>query len=144
MTANSASPLLKPLRIGRLTVPGRLYKSATSETRATDEGYVTDELLEFYEPMVRAGTPLIVTGNLFVSLQSKSAGRQAGIDSDDKKPGLREWVQLAHSGGSLLVAQLNHGGRQMVGSADPGTATVSASSVREPLYGTKPRPLRAD
>ena len=64
--------------------------------------------------MVRAGTPLIVTGNLFVSLQSKSAGRQAGIDSDDKKPGLREWVQLAHSGGSLLVAQLNHGGRQMV------------------------------
>ena len=144
MTANSASPLLKPLRIGRLTVPGRLYKSATSETRATDEGYVTDELLEFYEPMVRAGTPLIVTGNLFVSLQSKSAGRQAGIDSDDKKPGLREWVQLAHSGGSLLVAQLNHGGRQMVRSSDPGKATVSASPVRAPLYGTKPRPLHTD
>jgi 2,4-dienoyl-CoA reductase-like NADH-dependent reductase (Old Yellow Enzyme family) len=144
MTTNSASPLLKPLQIGRLTVPGRLYKSATSETRATDEGYVTDELLEFYEPMVAAGTPLIVTGNLFVSLQSKSAGRQAGIDSDDKKPGLRDWVQLAHGGGSLLVAQLNHGGRQMVQSSDPGKATVSASSVREPLYGTKPRPLRAD
>ncbi len=144
MTANSASPLLKPLQIGRLTVPGRLYKSATSETRATDEGYVTDELLDFYEPMVRAGTPLIVTGNLFVSLQSKSAGRQAGIDSDDKKAGLREWVQLAHSGGSLLVAQLNHGGRQMVQSSVPGKAAVSASSVREPLYGTKPRALRAD
>ena len=144
MTTSSANPLLKPLQIGRLTVPGRLYKSATSETRATDEGYVTDELLEFYEPMVAAGTPLIVTGNLFVSLQSKSAGRQAGIDSRDKKPGLRDWVQLAHSGGSLLVAQLNHGGRQMVGSSDPGKATVSASSVREPLYGTKPRPLRAD
>ena len=144
MTSNSASPLLQPLQIGRLTVPGRLYKSATSETRATDDGYVTDELLEFYEPMVHAGTPLIVTGNLFVSLQSKSAGRQAGIDCDDKKPGLREWVQLAHSGGSLLVAQLNHGGRQMVQSSDPGKVAVSASSVREPLYGTKPRPLRTD
>ena len=143
MTTSAASTLLKPLRIGRLTVPGRLYKSATSETRATDDGYVTDELLEFYEPMVRAGTPLIVTGNLYVSLQAKSAGRQAGIDSDDKKPGLRDWVKLAHSGGGLLVAQLNHGGRQMVRSSDPGKATVSASSVREPLYGTKPRPLRA-
>ena len=143
MTTSAASTLLKPLRIGRLTVPGRLYKSATSETRATDDGYVTDELLEFYEPMVRAGTPLIVTGNLYVSLQAKSAGRQAGIDSDDKKPGLRDWVKLAHSGGSLLVAQLNHGGRQMVRSSDPGKATVSASSVREPLYGTKPRPLCA-
>ena len=144
MTTSSTNPLLKPLKMGRLMVPGRLYKSATSETRATDEGYVTDELLEFYEPMVRARTPLIVTGNLFVSLQAKSAGRQAGIDSDDKKPGLREWVQLAHNGGSLLVAQLNHGGRQMPRSSDPGKATVSASSVREPLYGTKPRPLRRD
>src|SRR6476619_626310 len=140
MTISSPSPLLKPLQIGRLMVPGRLYKSATSETRATDQGYVTDELLEFYEPMVRAGTPLIVTGNLFVSLQAKSAGRQAGIDSDEKKPGLRDWVQLAHGGGSLLIAQLNHGGRQMVQSAVPDKATVSASSVREPLYGTKPRP----
>src|ERR1700754_1975920 len=128
MTTNSASPLLQPLQIGRLTVAGRLYKSATSETRATDEGYVTDELLAFYEPMVRAGTPLIVTGNLFVSLQSKLAGRQAGIDTDDKKPGLRDWVQLAHNGGSLLIAQLNHGGRQMVRSSDPGNVTVSASS----------------
>src|ERR1700751_5303381 len=144
MTTSSASPLLKPLRIGRLNVAGRLYKSATSETRATDDGHVTDELLEFYEPMVRAGTPLIVTGNLFVSLQSKSAGRQGGIDSDDKKPGLREGGPLVHSGGSLLVAQLSHGGRQMARSSDPGKATVSASSVREPLYGTKPRPLRAD
>ena len=73
MTTSSANSLSKPLQIGNLTVPGRLYKSATSETRATDEGYVTDELLEFYEPMVRARTPLIVTGNLFVSLQAKSA-----------------------------------------------------------------------
>jgi 2,4-dienoyl-CoA reductase-like NADH-dependent reductase (Old Yellow Enzyme family) len=127
-----------------MTVAGRLYKSATSETRATQDGYVTDELLEFYVPIVRAGTLSIVTGNLFVSLQSKSAGRQAGIDNDDKKQGLREWVQLAHSGGSLLIAQLNHGGRQMVRSAVPGERTVSASSVREPLYGTKPRPLRTD
>src|ERR1700761_8065459 len=112
MTTSSASPLLKPLRIGRLNVAGRLYKSATSETRATDDGHVTAELLEFYEPMVRAGTPLIVTGNLFVSLQAKSAGRQAGIDTDDKKSGLRDWVQLARSGGSLLFAQRHHGGRQ--------------------------------
>ena len=95
------SLLLRPLRIGTLTVPGRLFKSATSETRATDDGYVTDELLKFYEPMVQAGTPHIVTGNLYVSLQSKSAGRQAGIDDDDKKAGLRDWVGLAHSGGAI-------------------------------------------
>lgn len=75
-----------PLQIGTMTVPGRLFKSATSETRADHDGFVTDELLDFYRPMFAAGTPMVVTGNLFVSRQGKSAGRQAGIDDDDKIP----------------------------------------------------------
>ncbi|WP_405989963.1 hypothetical protein [Streptomyces sp. NBC_00986] len=86
-------------------MPGRLFKSATSETRSTDDGYMTDELLEFCEPMVRAGIPLIVTGDLYVSPRSKSAGRQVGID-DDKKAGLRDWVDLARAGGSLGTSSL--------------------------------------
>ncbi|MFF2083552.1 NADH:flavin oxidoreductase [Nocardia sp. NPDC058176] len=132
-----------PLRIGTMEVTGRLYKSATSETRASDDGYVTNDLLDFYRPMVAAGTPLIVTGNLFVSRQGKSAGRQAGIDTDEKIVGLAAWARLAHSGGTKLVAQLNHGGRQ-VAKAAPGERIVSASDVREPMYGCKPSPLRRD
>src|SRR5216110_171418 len=107
-----ASGLGVQLVVGRMKVAGRLFKSATSETRASDDGCVPDELLAFYEPMARAGTPLIVTGNLYVSLQGKSAGRQAAIDDDDKLPGLRRWVALARRHGVKLVAQLNHGGRQ--------------------------------
>src|SRR5439155_10019564 len=99
-----ASAIGEPLRIGRMEVGGRLFKSATSETRATADGFVTDELLEFYEPMARAGTRLIVTGNLYVSLQGKSAARQAGIDDDDKLTGLREWVARARHQGVTLVA----------------------------------------
>jgi 2,4-dienoyl-CoA reductase-like NADH-dependent reductase (Old Yellow Enzyme family) len=139
-----SNPLVTPLQIGNMTVAGRLFKSATSETRSSTDGFVTDELLRFYEPIARAGTPLIVTGNLYVSLQGKSAARQAGIDADDKKPGLRQWVQLAHQHGSLLVAQLNHGGRQIATPFVPGQPAVSASAVREPVLGTKPRPLRTD
>lgn len=144
MNNTPSSPLLKPLQIGSMTVGGRLFKSATSETRCSVDGFVTNELLEFYEPMVRAGTPLIVTGNLYVSLQGKSANRQAGIDADDKKSGLADWVRVAHSGGSKLIAQLNHGGRQIAKSAVSGQQPVSSSAVREPMLGTKPRPLRTD
>ncbi|MFE5286033.1 hypothetical protein ACFRAQ_13815 [Nocardia sp. NPDC056611] len=134
--------LQSPLQVGSMRLEGRLFKSATSETRATSDGFVTDDLLAFYEPMAVAGTPMIVTGNLYVSPQGKSAGRQAGIDSDDKVPGLREWVSVAHTGGSKLVAQLNHGGRQIAQLAPGADRIVSASDVREPLYGTKPSPLR--
>src|SRR5207244_1915587 len=139
-----ASGLGVPLVVGRMQVAGRLFKSATSETRATADGFVTDELLAFYEPMARAGTPLIVTGNLYVSLQGKSAGRQAGIDDDDKLPGLREWVDLAHHHGVKLVAQLNHGGRQMLKPAPGSSGIVAPSAVREPLNGVRPRALRRD
>ncbi|WP_280239881.1 hypothetical protein [Nocardia abscessus] len=135
-----ASSLRRPLDIGAMRVDGRLFKSATSETRATQNGFVTDDLLAFYEPMAQAGTPMIVTGNLYVSLQGKSAGRQAGIDHGDKIAGLREWVAVAHAGGSKLVAQLNHGGRQIARLAPGADRIVSASNVREPLYGTKPSP----
>ncbi|GEE00755.1 NADH oxidase [Gordonia spumicola] len=136
--------LRTPLRIGGLEVPGRLFKSATHETRATVDGAVTDELLDFYRPMVEAGTPLIVTGNLFVSWQGKSAYRQGGIHSDEMIPGLREWADLAHSGGSALFAQLNHGGRQMTKPAEGVPEAISASNRREKAQGTKPRPLRLD
>jgi 2,4-dienoyl-CoA reductase-like NADH-dependent reductase (Old Yellow Enzyme family) len=143
MTAPTPA-LLRPLQIGTMTVAGRLFKSATSETRSSTDGFVTDELLEFYEPIARAGTPLIITGNLYVSLQGKSSARQAGIDADDKKPGLRRWVALAHQHGARLIAQLNHGGRQIATPLVPGQPAVSASALREPLYGTTPRPLRTD
>lgn len=139
------TPLLRtPLRIGRLEVAGRLFKSATHETRATVDGAVTDELLDFYRPMVDAGTPLIVTGNMFVSWQGKSAYRQAGIHSDAMLPGLREWARTAHAGGSALFAQLNHGGRQMTRPAPGVPGAVSASARREKAQGTMPRPLRLD
>lgn len=136
--------LVTPFTIGSLELAGRLVKSATHETRATEDGTVTDSLIGFYEPMVRGGTPLIITGNMFVSWQAKSAYKQAGINDDAKIPGLRDWAQMVHDGGGKLFAQLNHGGRQMTKPAPGIDQAVSASTVREMAQGTKPRALRVD
>ena len=95
-----SSCLFSPLSIGTLTVNGRVFKTATSETRASEDGYVTDELLEFYEPLSRAGTPLIITGNLYVTEEGKSTYRMCGADNKNKVPGLTEWANLVHSHGS--------------------------------------------
>ena len=69
---NGNKILFDPFALGKLNVPGRVCKTATSETRASEDGFVTDELLEFYEPIARAGTPLIITGNLYVTEAGKS------------------------------------------------------------------------
>jgi 2,4-dienoyl-CoA reductase-like NADH-dependent reductase (Old Yellow Enzyme family) len=135
------SPLFEPLRLGPIEAAGRVFKTATAETRASEDGFVTDELVRVYEQWARGGTPLIITGNLYVSRQGKSTYRMCGVDADDKVPGLARLAQVAHHHGSKLIGQLNHCGRQVIvghtGVSDP----VSASSVLEPVLGTRPRAL---
>ena len=136
----TAVALDSPLNIGTLSVNGRLYKSATGETRASDDGFVTDELLEFYEPMLIGGVPLIITGNAFISRGGKGVVREIGADNDDKIPGLRRLADLVHRYESTVFGQINHCGRQVAKHDDP----VSASDVREPTTGCRPRPLHID
>ena len=144
--AAAPSVLFTPLKIGGLTVNGRVYKSSTTESMGTEDGFVTEAMLEFYAPMVRAGTPLIVTGSFYVAPDGKLAPRLCGADADDKIPGIRRLAELAHRGGSLLLVQLSHGGRQVVaglgGGPRPELDVVSASAQPDPILRTRPRALR--
>jgi 2,4-dienoyl-CoA reductase-like NADH-dependent reductase (Old Yellow Enzyme family) len=133
--------LFTPIAIGKLVLPGRLIKTATAETRANDDGIVTQEVIDFYRPMARGGTPLIITGNIYVSRDGKSAPRQLGADADDKIPGLARLVRTVHSHGSKMFAQLNHCGRQVVPRFAQVPEAVSASDVKELITGTRPREL---
>src|SRR5258706_16202813 len=133
--------LFTPITIGKLTLPGRLIKTATAETRASDDGLVTPQLIDFYLPMAKGGTPLIITGNIYVSRDGKSAPHQVGADSDDKIPGLTQLVAAVHAHGSKMFAQLNHCGRQVVPRFAGLPEAVSASSKTELVTGTHPRAL---
>lgn len=139
--AVAESPLFTPINIGKLTIAGRLIKTATAETRATHDGFVTPELLQFYIPIARGGTPLIITGNMYVSRDGKSTPRQLGVDDDDKISGLKQLAAVVHAHGSRIFAQLSHCGRQVVPAFAGITEAVSASAVREPMTGTLPREL---
>lgn len=141
MTAD-AGVLFTPIKIGKLTLPGRLIKTATAETRASDDGFVTPELIQqFYIPMAKGGTPLMITGNIYVSRDGKSAPHQVGADHDDKIPGLTQLTSAVHTYGSKIFAQLNHCGRQVVPRFAGLSDVVSASAKTEPVTGTHPRPL---
>ncbi|MCP3922176.1 MAG: NADH:flavin oxidoreductase [Desulfobacterales bacterium] len=140
----SQSIIEKPMKIGGLEIAGRVFKTATAETKATEDGFVTDELLEFYEPIVDAGTPLIMSGNLYTSATGKSSYKMTGVDNKDKIPGLKRLADLVHAGKAKIFGQINHCGRQIVPEAMGLDSAVSASNVTEKLMGTKPRALRHD
>ena len=133
--------LFSPIRIGTLDLPGRLFKTATAETRATIDGFVSQDVIDFYVPIAQGGTPLIITGNIYISRQAKSAPHQLGVDDDDKIPGLAQMVDAVHAHGSKMFAQLNHCGRQVVPGFVGAVDVVSASGVKDLLTGTVPREM---
>lgn len=131
--------LFTPIRIGSLELSGRLVKSATTETRCTDDGFVTDELIDYYDKIAQGGTPLLITGNAYFNLYSKAAPRQLAADDDDKIAGLRRLTDAVHRHGSKIFMQIYHVGRQasprFVGRKD----AVAPSRVFEPTLGVRPR-----
>lgn len=144
MTKPSSPSLFDPIWLGPLEVAGRLFKAATAETRATEDGFVGDELVDWYETLARGGVPLIITGNLYVAPEGKSTYRMCAADRDDRIPGLARLASACHRHGARLIAQLSHCGRQLILGHTGVDEAVSASAVREPMMGAKPRALRLD
>lgn len=140
-SAGKEQGIFEPLAIGNLKLPGRLAKSATVETRCTTDGYVTDELIQFYREIAEGGTPLIITGASSYCSYSRGVPKQISVDADDKIEGLRHLADTVHRAGSRIVVQLFHTGRQAVPELVGRTEAVSASAVYEPTLGVMPRAM---
>ena len=139
--AEENSILFSPIAIGELVLSGRLIKTATAESRASEDGFATQELIDFYLPMAKGGTPLIITGNIYTSPDGKSTPQQMGAENDDKIPALAQLVDAIHPHGSKIFAQLNHCGRQVLPRYAGIAEAVSASDVVDLVTGTRPRAL---
>ena len=118
-----------------------MIKAATSETRADKDGFATQATIDFYVPIAKGGTPLIITGNIYVSFDGKSTPLQMGIDDDRKVPALARLVDAVHEHGVKIFAQLSHSGREAVPSFAGLPEVVSASDVKDLSTGVRPRPL---
>jgi 2,4-dienoyl-CoA reductase-like NADH-dependent reductase (Old Yellow Enzyme family) len=129
-----------PLKIGALEIPGRIYKCATSETSADEDGFVTDQLILFYERMARGGTPMMITGNVYAGASGKSTRNMTGIDSDEKIAGLRRLTARVHELNSLVFVQISHCGRQAMPNV-VGFQPIAPSAIREPTMGSMPREI---
>lgn len=136
-----AGVISEPLTINRLQICGRVFKTATTETLAEEDGTISDAYLQFYEPIAWAGTPLIITGNMWAGPSGKATYRSPGIDTDARIAGLRRLTDMVHRHGSKVVAQINHCGRQ----ANPKVAgyqhALAPSAVIEKTGMTRPRAM---
>lgn len=127
------SILFSPIKIGSMEVANRFVQSATYEAMATENGEVTDELINRYSNLAKAGTGLIIPGYLYVHPLGRGMPKQTSIHRDEMIPGLKKLVEAVHQHGGRIALQLAHGGMQ-TSKAIIGQAPLAPSGgLRNPM-----------
>ncbi len=129
--------LFSSTRVGRLSLPNRLMRSATYEGMADTEGVPdVEKLSNLYATLARAGTGTIITGFCYVTQQGRAMHpRQAGIDRDELVQPWREIrAEVAKANpATRLVMQIAHCGRQ-TNEEVTGMPVVGAGPKRCPYF----------
>jgi 2,4-dienoyl-CoA reductase-like NADH-dependent reductase (Old Yellow Enzyme family) len=135
----------QPGKIGNLTIKNRLVRSATFERMATDDGYVTEDIVELYKNLAGGGVGLIITGHTAVHPRGYSNPKMMRITGDDYIKGLRAVTSAVHKTADdcRIFLQLSHAGRQQV-LPEFGDWAVAPSPVFDVLFQRTPRELKSE
>ncbi|MHA2283217.1 MAG: NADH:flavin oxidoreductase [Promethearchaeota archaeon] len=105
--------LFSPKKIGNVEIKNRIVRSATYTHTATDEGYVTDEMIRFYSDLAKGGTGLIITGITTIDKVGNIQNGQTCLYDDSYIKGQKKFVDAIHEYSDVKIApQLSHSGRQ--------------------------------
>jgi 2,4-dienoyl-CoA reductase (NADPH2) len=108
---------------------------------ATEDGYISDENLGFYEAIAKGGVGLVIVEMAFVDYPVGCGSQHdPRIDDDRFIPRLSELAKLIHSHGAATFLQINHCGPNQ--QLNLGTGRPRASSTLEkdelPAKGLRP------
>ena len=117
--------LFSPVKLGPRRAPNRVMRLATT-TNLGEQGRISDRMVAFYRRLAQAQVGSLVTESLRVHGSGRARGTTINIFAPEIVPSLRKLAEAVHEEGSLLIAQLNHGGRQHHAHAIP------------PLWGPSP------
>ncbi|KRC48883.1 MULTISPECIES: NADH:flavin oxidoreductase/NADH oxidase family protein [unclassified Nocardioides] len=138
--ASLADPLDLPSGV---RLPNRIGKAALSEALGDADNSPDNRIVTLYRRWAQGGYGLLVTGNIMVD--RAHLGEPGNIVIEDRRalPQLTAWTKAAHDGGAVILAQLNHPGRQSNLLA-VGHRPVAPSAVPLAMPGaTTPRELTA-
>jgi 2,4-dienoyl-CoA reductase-like NADH-dependent reductase (Old Yellow Enzyme family)/thioredoxin reductase len=132
--------LLSPARIGNITVRNRMVMPPMGTNYASDDGFVTERLVRYYEARAEGGTGLIIVEVAAVAPEGKAITHQIGIWADKFIPGLRYLAESIRKHGARAAIQLHHAGRQTTFQTT-GYQPVAPSEIPCPICRDMPRSL---
>ncbi|MHA2181114.1 MAG: NADH:flavin oxidoreductase [Promethearchaeota archaeon] len=127
--------LFSPEKIGNVEIKNRIVRSATYTHSATNDGYVTDEMIRFYADLAKGGTGLIITGITTIDKIGTIQPGQACLYNDSYIEGQKKFVNAIHEYSGVKIApQLSHSGRQ-------GLTPIAPSAIALKEGGRLPKEL---
>ena len=127
--------LFEPCKIGKMSLINRLVMPAMGTNYGSEDGYVTERLINYYKERANGGPGLIIPE--VVSIDSPSGQRgshQLRIDGDSYVEGLSQLTQQIHNSNRKIAIQLCHAGI-LGGARKIGFQPVAPSPVN--IYGRK-------
>ncbi len=119
--------LFKPGRIGSMELKNRIVLAAMGNALAIPDGYVTDDMFDYYLARVKGGAGLILSQATSVST---GAGTVHLCIYDDKYiPGLKKLSAAVHRNGGKMAIQLAHLGMVLLKIENPETLVIPVPSI---------------
>jgi 2,4-dienoyl-CoA reductase-like NADH-dependent reductase (Old Yellow Enzyme family)/thioredoxin reductase len=135
--------LLQPLEFGGIKLKNRIVMAPMATNLATEDGYVTSRLKDYYEERARGGIGLIIIEYTCMdSPVAKGVARQLCCDDDSFIPGLSELARVIQRHNVPVALQLCHAGR-LASTRFTGCQPVAPSALAAP-GADMPRELSRD
>lgn len=137
------SVLFEPIQIGTMKVKNRFVLPPMHTGFATEWGEVTDRLISYFIERARGGVGLLILENTAIDWNyGRAVGNPVAIYDNLFRSGLSDLTLAVHRYGAKIVTQLQHTGRQNLGSnITGGKAPVAPSAIKSKFGGDEPRAL---
>ncbi len=134
------SLLFEPLKWKGMELKNRIVMPPMANGKATPEGHVTQEMVNYYRERAQHGIALVIVEHSYVNSRGKAHEGQMGIHNDKTMDGLTTLVKTIKECGSAAVIQITHAGSQIEYTPSSFHPPLSASSVVNPALDAGPMP----
>lgn len=124
-----AKKVFEAINMGGVDLINRTVRSATVMSLATEEGYVTDELVEAYKELSEGMVGLIISGTIGVMEEDVFDLKNMRAHDDTYTEGLKKLVSEVHKGKSKIMAQLGHSSNLV--HCNPKVPPLAPSAVKD-------------
>lgn len=135
-----STPLLSPLRIGRVRARNRVFMAPCTRHRADIDQVPTSVMATYYAQRASAG--LIITEGVNPSPHGRGYYNVPALYTDEHERGWVPVTDAVHDAGGLIFAQLMHVGRISFPELLPGGVNPIAPSAVQPDPAFRGYPIR--